>query len=741
MRMISSIAVLACCVLMSSCANKNGAPPTIGYSVFYDQGDQLKTLVAKRDYAGAQGLYDKERAFFGKKGDKYGALLTQAAAGLNEVWRPKLQTATASCKAIAWPAPRDRWRSITDTLYVARNVLTEYRAVDLTSHYSRSPDAADLESTIYEKAGRILSDAATIFASEDVWSGKNFANDYPVQIEAFPELLATKLRGSFNPGVTLQQVDVAASAYQYQLGSSAVKAEFDREASELLQSSANSGSISDVLDTYGHLKDHKIAPTAIPITIANNSDLAVDKSLHIALRRDAPFKWRDMSVPNLAPNSIDADFVVIVGAKSGGVTRKVGDYADLQSEYLSGYNSVGNPEYDRAVLRLQSAQEALNNARVMQINASNDVTCVNGVCSQNQWSVLAASIALISATNDFNKAQQVVANTSRTVDVPIYTPYSYSTAVIDVMKRAEVIAYIGRRSPGPYKVISKSLAAHKSFKVVYKVHEKDRYFSRVNSEYATEADADAFEKAPLSVDFSELLAEKGSDVSKFTWQQAQADLLQRAQKNASEAVALRGGAIPVAERRADKDSIRFASVVVIETAGTLGSGFFVTPDTVITNAHVIRGQKYVTMKTYEGESISGKIEVEDRRRDLALVKVTSQKSPVTFSGREISVGAQVEVVGHPQGLDFSLTRGIISQVRTMRPVSGIGGGLVEYIQLDASISPGNSGGPVFQNGEVIGVATWKVSAKDTENLNFAVHRDEVMSFLRENGISLAGPAL
>jgi serine protease Do len=338
---------------------------------------------------------------------------------------------------------------------------------------------------------------------------------------------------------------------------------------------------------------------------------------------------------------------------------------------------------------------------------------------------------MISAQNTFNEAQRRVASTPQTIQSPVYETYTYQTAVISGSKSVDWIVYVGKPASGAYETYAKRLESSKKFNVAYKIDNRDERANHLASEYDKEADAERWEKENLEVSLDTILAEGPKSAIPLEWPKVVATLVRW--QDGVALTALKTSVKGPQEGAIDKTDKRLTSVVVIRTADALGSGFFVTPDMIITNAHVIKGQHYIAMKTVDGASINGKVLAEDRRRDLALVKV--EGAPVTLSTREISIGNAVEVVGHPQGLQYSLTRGIVSQVRALAPVSGIGGGLVSYIQLDASISPGNSGGPVYQNGEVIGVATWKVSAKDTENLNFAIHRDELFSFLRENGIS------
>ncbi len=123
------------------------------------------------------------------------------------------------------------------------------------------------------------------------------------------------------------------------------------------------------------------------------------------------------------------------------------------------------------------------------------------------------------------------------------------------------------------------------------------------------------------------------------------------------------------------------------------------------------------------------------RLDLALIKVQSRGKPVRFfTSNTIDLGKTVEVIGHPERLEFSITRGVISAIRNHASINlpKGSGDKVLYIQTDAPINHGNSGGPLFLGDYVIGVNTWGKSRTIAEGLNFSVHYSEVLNFLKEH---------
>ncbi len=137
----------------------------------------------------------------------------------------------------------------------------------------------------------------------------------------------------------------------------------------------------------------------------------------------------------------------------------------------------------------------------------------------------------------------------------------------------------------------------------------------------------------------------------------------------------------------------------------LGSGFVISEDGyIVTNNHVIEGADEITIEFYEGFELAAEVIGTDPNTDIALLKVepTTPLQFVSFGSSDASrVGDWVMAMGNPLGQGFSVSAGIVSaKARALR------GTYDDYIQTDAAINRGNSGGPLFNlQGEVIGVNT------------------------------------
>jgi serine protease Do len=138
------------------------------------------------------------------------------------------------------------------------------------------------------------------------------------------------------------------------------------------------------------------------------------------------------------------------------------------------------------------------------------------------------------------------------------------------------------------------------------------------------------------------------------------------------------------------------AVVSIGTRGAVGAGAIVGDrGLIITNNHVIRGNRVVQVKTSTGSTYAGNVVAIDRRNDLALVQIQpKEKLPVIqLAQTSAKVGQRVYAIGNPFGLDRTLTVGTLSRIASNGD-----------LQTDAALNPGNSGGPLLNSaGELLGI--------------------------------------
>src|SRR5829696_8330359 len=206
--------------------------------------------------------------------------------------------------------------------------------------------------------------------------------------------------------------------------------------------------------------------------------------------------------------------------------------------------------------------------------------------------------------------------------------------------------------------------------------------------------------------------------------------------------------IPADEPVAKVASVLSPSVVQINVTGIqqtpfgaqkeegIGSGVIYRSDGyIITNNHVVEGSRSVEIAFADGTTERGQVVGTDPTTDIAVVKVGRDDLPAaSFANRDPIVGQMAVAVGSPSGFESTVTSGIISGTRREVPAQITGGrqetSLVDLIQTDAAISPGNSGGALAdRDGRVIGINVAYLPPAETgaENIGFAIPSDTAVS--------------
>lgn len=161
-----------------------------------------------------------------------------------------------------------------------------------------------------------------------------------------------------------------------------------------------------------------------------------------------------------------------------------------------------------------------------------------------------------------------------------------------------------------------------------------------------------------------------------------------------------------------------------------GSGFFIDDGVVVTNYHVIDGAKKIEVLTQDNKVYKvDKILGYDKKIDIAILKIPSANQSLTLNENGVSVGETVYALGSPLGLTGTLTDGIVSTAS--RKSDG-----VDYIQITAAISSGNSGGPLLNTyGEVMGINSMTIV--EGQNLNFAINISELGRIKTDSPVSVS----
>ncbi len=176
-------------------------------------------------------------------------------------------------------------------------------------------------------------------------------------------------------------------------------------------------------------------------------------------------------------------------------------------------------------------------------------------------------------------------------------------------------------------------------------------------------------------------------------------------------------------------------VIQIATPYSKGTGFYVKAhNLIITNEHVVRGNREVVIDSSRFERQLAEVLFVDAMHDLAFLSVPKvvEIPSITLGGiKTVKEGDYAIAIGHPFGLKYTTTKGIISSTQHQQND-------ITYLQHDAALNPGNSGGPLLNlTGEVIGVNTFMI--RDGENIGFSLPvsylKETIGSYLKGQGKS------
>lgn len=435
------------------------------------------------------------------------------------------------------------------------------------------------------------------------------------------------------------------------------------------------------------------------------------------------------------------DYLFVTDLALAKVAREFKSKKPVKSRAQTGERQQPNPGY---ITAMSAYQQAMAEYQRTQISAAMPKACSGWGCVLQS---VADGLAQGAAQSKMDAASNALAGTSQMLTIPVYSEYTYQSVDISATKTADVNYYVidtkGRRILRSNFEIND----HEAFNVAYNVRDEDPDKASILRNLNSEEDVTQWEKRSMEVKLSALFKPENlrstqstplTDVATFL-----ASLSNREAVPASPTYARAdAGSTARPQDPAFRDSVttspasaqtiadeRFDSIVLIQNPGSTGTGFYVTPELVLTAHHVVEKNALIQMIFYDGTKTFGRVVDHDIRLDLALVRAQTAGKPLKIHTGPLRLGETVEAIGHPKGYEFTITRGVISAVRRQRSASIGSDALVEFVQTDTPISPGNSGGPLLLRDTVIGVNDWIRVDKGSQNLNFSVSYNEIRSFL------------
>jgi len=756
---------------LTGCETTGATPGETSYNMFFSPEDHIKQLIEESKLDEADAVYQSQRDFFtpkeegeesekkknpltsffsgGKKDQKEKPVLDVLSDALNERIASR---GSRSLKNLLpsddWPTEISNWGSVESGISSAESVISEYDGYNILREPNR-------QAPFYSKIKKKLSSLKTainesrdqLFAQYSLVDTPVFFSQFPIKnglgsylggreemwrskIADLPTSQLAKIYDGYKPWLS--------DHLQQEMGSIF----FNLHVSET--SKGGRSSFSSILEALKSTRDagmgvKEIPDTKLAIIEVTSRTLLEQGQIEFptAIDVDLPFKFEQLEFDEAMQRPVvkTTDIVVLIDVAVARTNREISSYEKVNSDFQSGTRTEQNPDYNMAQNQVNNAQLKVQQASMNVMSASSQY-CQGMGCIGKALQELAAGLAQGAAQETLQAAMADLQVTPMTIDKPVYTPYKFRRAAINVTKEATVNYYVIDRAKNKYMRDTYDAKQSRSFKVAYNLHENDRSRSTHLSSSDSEDDVVKFENEEISVKLSDIL-------DQFEGQAALVQNLPSLKKIRKEILKDKNKALAEFKKQKfdvvpDKNDPRFDSVVVVyHPGGGLGTGFFVRDDIVLTNYHVIEGSQFVELKLFNGQETFGKVIGKDIRLDLAIIKSQARGKPVTFfGGNNLPLGKSVDVIGHPTGLEFSISRGVISALRKIESSYMRGGKKVSFIQTDASINPGNSGGPLFLQNMVVGVNTQKLAKTELEGLGFSIHYSEVLSFLHKEGIQV-----
>ncbi|MEM7047369.1 MAG: S1C family serine protease [Pseudomonadota bacterium] len=714
-----------------------GQAQNVTYTPLWNQQHHLKELIEAQAYRQADDLYRAQQNFFNRNSGKVAQDLQSLADGLHQDLLPEIETTLAAIQAITWPADPARWGTVRQTLQRASTSLKDYNTYALLQAAPwRAAEAKRLRTESETLRTTIRDDAPAALARYDLLAGQSFIDAYPVAVtlSTIVQEDLSPLRRTLN-GATRGQMAHVLKTYPKDLWNDAQWATLK----ELYL-----GKIAQSLEADADV----FVRTALVIEQAQALDLEIDSLPDLSLafvditNRDNPLDFaadvmidwpidiERASLQDLTDTQLNANHVVILDITLARTQRRIQETQSEPSTTVIGTKVVPNPAYEELLRRLEDARFA---------SATNQLNSATTACYDLACTLLMGISDLGFTASSQREIAQIEAEldqTPTTIDEPVYGGYRYEVAELKSTKTLSGRYYVIDQQAKTYVTSVFDIEETGVFKVPYRIAEDDPDAEMIKRTHDSEQIVRAWEDRPIDV----LLSSIAQD---FITKQDDAIAYEDTQGLVTRLNADKSTAPPRPDPRrtataSKSNDPRFDSVVVIYSPdGGLGSGFFVTPELVLTNWHVVEDITYVELQTYDEQKTFGKVIGRDVLKDLAVIQVQSRGIPTNlYADADLPLGQQVEAIGHPKGFHFSISRGVISSVRlgNTATLSNTERDRILLIQTDTQVNQGNSGGPLFLDDEVIGVIAH--GRKDAEGLNFAIHYTEVEKFLADNNITL-----
>jgi len=697
------------------------------YGFFFDQGDHLRKLTKANKLKEADKLYEKYAdSFFKEEAEKQAKDVDALVGAIDARFDARIQSSVSALPSLTIQGD---WSNNLIAMNNAKQVKDEYFAYFLIREKGKaSSNGNKLLASYQEREEYFKSNGIAAFTNYDHNQG-SFFEVYPPVFSDRGLFLSENsiLVRNILSDTTPANIAVFKDSYSVDLasesGKTALSAISDLYVEKVIKEKRRKGNkLSATMFAVNVAKKLGFSPAnidAVRVAFVDATSKTLLKEGRIefpfSINTDLPFELKELSINEIfGKKRNEVDYVVVVEVNLAKSTRRIIKRDKKPSRYLVRIDKEPNPAYEQARMNVFTAQSNKSSADSQYCHG---LGCIGKAISQ------------VAAATELNDAQTIFAGTSQFLDNKIYQDYKYSQSNIDAKKTVSVNYYVlDMRAKKMYRS-DFDIEEKRGFTVAYNIHDKDEEKEEYLESIDKEETLVKYEDALVDIKLSQILSQYAENPGKAERLPTLSGFKKVILKDKNKALVKYKKTN--FEKKVIKDP-RFDSIVVVyNPKGSLGTGFYVKPDLILTNYHVVEGVQFVEMRLHNGLESFGKVVKSDVRLDLALVKVQARGTPVNFFNNDIPLGREVTAIGHPSGLEFTLTRGVVSALRKRESVYAVGGDPVLFIQTDTPINPGNSGGPLFLGGKVIGVNNNKFVKTGVEGLSFAIHYSEVQTFMNK----------
>jgi len=561
-------------------------------------------------------LYDEQREYFRQPeaAVKHATLLRRTADHFNAASEAGLVKATETL-ASAWPVAQTEWPAVRNRLAESAKALAAYpEHALLKSPEFRSEAAKRLETALAQLREQLNASAPEAFLAFDHFSGGSFFDAYPIDLDKLNftarHFDALKTRLDRSPSSALRAFaqnfprDVLGDERWRQLGAlftAKILNETSRGGKPDLKAtlqavrSAKAAGF-DVKAGPGariafvEITSHALLKSGgVEFPVEVDVDLPIDvsrASLYTALSETGPSK---------------GDYVVAFDVALAKASRRITDTKKTPAQKIVGHQKEPNPAYETAKMNVLQAQNEYNSIQLRQsiqsgrsgYYSSPGAAILGGILEG-----LGEAMALAPAKEKLDRAMREMQSTPQYIDKPVFEHYQFDKATVRGTKTMTVHYYVIDRARRTYFKSTFDIVERRTFEPIYNVHDNDPVKESHYSGSHRDEDVKTWEEASATVRLSQLvdhyLAHKGQEKPLPELAALRQEMLADKNRALAKHEAARFDTRPLNDTRFDN-----VVVVYVGAKKSLGTGFFVTSDVVLTNWHVVEDKPFVEMKIYD----------------------------------------------------------------------------------------------------------------------------------------------